>query len=202
KAMAGIREVRLVRLAARLNGDMRGLSSAKTGWRRSGAAASRPKVRLFGRVDAPLCGRPAKKQSRNEQHHAGDFGVRSCGDGALHLGPLTWAQPGASCRPPEILRPAIVEVLDDPLATTQLGDTVLAAQPFQNDANLIFSREVAPRRAADVLQHLCRRLFHRPGFLSHLRSLTATMSQKSCLPQTPNSVSRVLTACATSELPS
>jgi hypothetical protein len=99
--MAGTREVRLVRLAARLNGDMRGLSSAKTGWRRSGAAARRPKVRLFGRVDAPLCGRPAKKQSRNEQHHAGDFGVRSCGDGALHLGPLTWAQPGASCRPPE-----------------------------------------------------------------------------------------------------
>src|ERR1700704_4732624 len=95
--MAGTREVRLVRLAARLNGDMRGLSSAKTGWRRSGAAARRPKVRLFGRVDAPLCGRPAKKQSRNEQHHAGDFGVRSCGDGALHLGPLTWAQRNLTC---------------------------------------------------------------------------------------------------------
>src|SRR5713226_7644697 len=58
------------------NSDMRGLSSAKTGWWRSGAAARRPKVRLLGRVDAPLCGRPAKKQSRNERHHAGNFGVR------------------------------------------------------------------------------------------------------------------------------
>ena len=67
---------RLVLLAAPHNGDMRGLSSAKTGWRRSGAAARRPKVRLLGRVDAPLCGRPAKKQSRNEQHHGSDFGVR------------------------------------------------------------------------------------------------------------------------------
>ena len=37
----------------------------------------RPKVRLLGRVDAPLCGRPAKKQSRNERHHGGDFGVRT-----------------------------------------------------------------------------------------------------------------------------
>src|SRR5204863_3831158 len=72
KELAGTRE-RFVLLAAPHNGDMRGLSSAKTGWRRSSAAARRPKVRLFGRVDAPLCGRPTKKQSRNEQHHAGDF---------------------------------------------------------------------------------------------------------------------------------
>ena len=63
-------------LPASHNGDMRGLSSANTGWWRSRAAARRPKVRLLGRVDAPLCGRPANKQSRNEQHHAGDFGVR------------------------------------------------------------------------------------------------------------------------------
>jgi hypothetical protein len=27
-----------------------------------------------------------------------------------------------------------------------------------------------PRCTADGLQHLCRRFFHRPGFLSHLRS--------------------------------
>src|SRR6267154_139125 len=75
KAVAGTRK-RLVLLAAPHNGDMRGLSSAKAGWWRSGTAARRSKVRLLGRVDAPLCGRPAKKQSRNEQHDAGDFGVR------------------------------------------------------------------------------------------------------------------------------
>src|SRR5262249_62104186 len=69
-----------------------GLSSAKTGWRRSGAAARWSKVRLLGRFDAPLCGRRAKKQSRDEQHDAGDFGVRPWGDGALHLRPLTRAQ--------------------------------------------------------------------------------------------------------------
>ena len=33
----------------------------------------------------------------------------------------------------EVLRPAIVQVLRDPLAATQLGNAVLAAQAFQND---------------------------------------------------------------------
>jgi hypothetical protein len=55
--------------------------------------------------------------------------------------------------------------------SAELGDTVLAAQSFQYDADLVFSREVSPRRAADVLQDLCRRFSHRHGFLSHLRSL-------------------------------
>src|SRR6476661_2830314 len=36
----------------------------------------------------------------------------------------------------EVLRPAIVQVLRDPLAATQLGNTVLAAQAFQNDPDL------------------------------------------------------------------
>src|SRR5207253_1005418 len=71
----------------------------------------------------------------------------------------------------KVLRPAIIEVLDNPLATAELGDTVLAAQSFQHDPDLVFSREVSPRRAADVLQHLCGRFIHRHGFLYHLRSL-------------------------------
>ena len=39
-----------------------------------------------------------------------------------------------------------------------------------NNAELIFRREVPPRRATDVLHDLCRRFFLQHGFLSHLRS--------------------------------
>src|ERR1700730_11453039 len=71
----------------------------------------------------------------------------------------------------KVFRPAVIKVLDDPLAAAELGDTVLAAQAFQYNADLIFRREVPPRRATDVLHDLCRRFFLRHGFLSHLRSL-------------------------------
>src|SRR5689334_23208456 len=66
----------------------------------------------------------------------------------------------------KVLRLAIIQVLDNPLAPTELGDTVLAAQSFQHDADLVFGRKVSPRRSTDVLHHLCRRFLHRPGFLS------------------------------------
>jgi hypothetical protein len=39
------------------------------------------------------------------------------------------------------------------------------------DADLVFRREVSPRRAPDILYDLCRRFLRRHGFLSHLRSL-------------------------------
>src|SRR5262249_47147920 len=71
----------------------------------------------------------------------------------------------------KVFRPAIIEVLDDPLAAAQLGDAVLAAQAFQYNADLVFRREVSPRRATDLLHHFCRRFFLQHGFLSHLRSL-------------------------------
>src|SRR3981081_2669406 len=71
----------------------------------------------------------------------------------------------------KVFRPAVIEVLDDPLAAAKLGDTVLAAQAFQHDADLVFSREVSSRRTTDVLLDLCRRFFPRQRFLSHLRSL-------------------------------
>src|SRR5262245_51498776 len=70
----------------------------------------------------------------------------------------------------KVFRPAIIKVLDDPLAAAELGDAVLAAQAFQYDADLVFRREVSPRRATDLLHHFCRRFFLRHGFLSHLRS--------------------------------
>ncbi len=38
----------------------------------------------------------------------------------------------------KVFRPAIIKVLDDPLAAAELGDTVLAAQAFQYNADLVF----------------------------------------------------------------
>src|ERR1700716_3554174 len=46
---------------------------------------------------------------------------------------------------------------------------------------ILFSAEKCRRVARRLFFTLCRRFFHRHGFLSHLRSLT--MSQKSSLPQ-------------------
>src|SRR5262249_36350421 len=71
----------------------------------------------------------------------------------------------------KVFRPAVIEVLDDPLAAAELGDAVLAAQAFQYNADLVFRREVSPRRATDLLHDFCRRFFLRHGFLFHLRSL-------------------------------
>jgi hypothetical protein len=45
-----------------------------------------------------------------------------------------------------------------------LGDTVLAAQPIQDDADLVFRRKASPRRATDVLHDLCRRAFSGTDF--------------------------------------
>jgi hypothetical protein len=70
----------------------------------------------------------------------------------------------------EVLRPTVIEVLDDPLAAAKLGDTVLAAQAFQDDADLVFGRKVPPRRATDVFYDLLCRLF-RPARISVSSSL-------------------------------
>ena len=37
-----------------------------------------------------------------------------------------------------------------PLAAAELGDALLAAQPFQHDADLLFSQKVSTRRLPDV----------------------------------------------------
>jgi hypothetical protein len=67
----------------------------------------------------------------------------------------------------KLLRPPIIEVLDDPLAAAKLGDTVLAAKPLKHDADLVLSRKMPPRRPADILHNPCRRISNRNGFLSH-----------------------------------
>src|SRR5436305_12431267 len=70
----------------------------------------------------------------------------------------------------KLLRPAVIEVLDDPCAATQLSDTVFAARTAQHDADLLLRRKLTPGGAADLLRALFRRLLHRPGLRSHLRS--------------------------------
>src|SRR5215475_6997369 len=70
----------------------------------------------------------------------------------------------------KVLRPAVIEVLDNSFAPAQLGDAVLAAQPLQHDTDLVFGRKMPPGRPADSLHNLISRLSYRPGFLSHLRS--------------------------------
>src|SRR5205085_7778762 len=70
----------------------------------------------------------------------------------------------------KLFRPAIIQVLDNPLTATQLGDAVLAAQPRQHDADLLLRRKLPPRGAPNLLHNLLCRFLNRPGFLSHLRS--------------------------------
>ena len=88
----------------------------------------------------------------------------------------------------EVLRLAIVQVLRDPLAATQLGNAVLAAQAFQNDPDLLLGRRVLARRPSDVLNNLLSCFLRCPGLLSHLRSVNVTMSQKLSLIQSARSV--------------
>src|SRR5208282_699939 len=71
----------------------------------------------------------------------------------------------------EVLRPAVIKVLNDSLAAAQLGDALLAAQALQDNADLLFGRELPACRPPDIFHDLFRRFLHRPGFLSHLRSL-------------------------------
>src|SRR3954453_9224236 len=67
---------------------------------------------------------------------------------------------GRSCRIPgkpalaslkELLRPAVVQAFSNPLASAQLGNAGFTANAVQHDPDLVFSRIVLPRRAADVL---------------------------------------------------
>src|SRR6516225_1233416 len=85
----------------------------------------------------------------------------------------------------ELLRPAVIHRGGDAFPAAQLRDALLAAQSFQHNADLLFGRILLPRRPADVADKLLGRTSGGNGFLSHLRSLAATMSQKSSVPQVP-----------------
>jgi hypothetical protein len=42
----------------------------------------------------------------------------------------------------ELLRPTVIQVPDDSLEAAELSDALLAAQPFEDDADLFFGREL------------------------------------------------------------
>ena len=68
----------------------------------------------------------------------------------------------------ELLGPAIIEVLGDAFLAAQLGDAVLAAQPVQDDADLLLSGELPPGGTSDVPN----------GLLRALRSLLVSLSHR------------------------
>src|SRR5262245_316266 len=92
----------------------------------------------------------------------------------------------------ELLRPGVIHALGDAFAPAKLGDRGFAAKAIEHNADLLFRPMVLPSCASDVADNAFRRRGRGLGFLSHLRSLAATMSQKSSLPQATSSVSRVL----------
>ena len=61
--------------------------------------------------------------------------------------------------PPEVIQHgrSVTQALGDALLPAQLGDTVLAAQAFQHNPDIVFRREMPPGRPTDVLDHLLRR---------------------------------------------
>src|SRR5580700_5459552 len=61
--------------------------------------------------------------------------VRGCCAGRIAGEPLL---PGLK----EVFRPAVIQILDDPFTTAQLGDALLAAQALQHNADLLFCREL------------------------------------------------------------
>ncbi len=71
----------------------------------------------------------------------------------------------------EVLRPAVIEVLVDPLTAAQLGDAVLTAQALQNDPDLLFGTKMPARCTPDVLHDLLSRGFLAMCIPSHLQSL-------------------------------
>jgi hypothetical protein len=50
----------------------------------------------------------------------------------------------------EGFRPAVIQILDDPLTAAELGDALFAAQALQHNADLVLRRKMSSRRAADV----------------------------------------------------
>src|SRR6476469_7029588 len=70
--------------------------------------------------------------------------------------------------------------------------SAIDVSPRDHNADLLFSRVVLPGCPPDVADKRLGRRRGGVGFLSHLRSLRATMSQKSSVPQAISFVSQVL----------
>src|SRR5262249_27853967 len=70
-------------------------------------------------------------------------------------------------RLPKTLRPTVVQVLIDPFLAAQLSNTVLAAQAFQHDADLLFSGMMPVCGSANILDCLFSALRYALARLSH-----------------------------------
>src|SRR3974390_3372420 len=92
----------------------------------------------------------------------------------------------------ELLRPRVIHALGDAFAPAEFGDRSFAAQAVKHDADLLFDRVMLAGCAPNVADKGLRRSRRRAGFLSHLRSLGTTMSQKSSVPQAASCVSMVV----------
>jgi len=76
-----------------------------------------------------------------------------------------------------------VTIGGDTFPAAQLGNAVLTSQAIQDNAELFLRRMTLARGAADVIDNLLRGRGAASGFLSHLRSMMATMNQKSSVVQ-------------------
>jgi hypothetical protein len=89
----------------------------------------------------------------------------------------------------KFLRPAVIQVLDDPLAAAQLGDAVLAARP-DSTMRIFSSAENWRRVARRISLTTCSAgSFTGPNFCPIFAPSMATMGQKSSPPQPALSVS-------------
>src|SRR5690606_26129121 len=98
----------------------------------------------------------------------------------------------------ELFRPGVIQALRDAFFAAQLGNAVLAAQPIEHDANLVFGREVPSGLTPNILHNplsrgLCRRFFQ-GGLGLHLRSFVTTTKPQPSLNHNLKSVPLVLTA--------
>jgi hypothetical protein len=89
---------------------------------------------------------PHPNQQSARAHHARDGGTGGItGQAAL---------PGFH----ELLRPDVVQAVGDTFLAAELSNTVIAAQAFQHDPDLVLGREVTPGRPPDILHHMLGRL--------------------------------------------
>src|SRR6266540_2909382 len=72
----------------------------------------------------------------------------------------------------ELFRPAVVEVLVDPFLAAQLSNAVLAAQAFQHNADLLFSRMMPACGSANIPDCLFSAVRYALARLSHRCSST------------------------------
>ena len=63
----------------------------------------------------------------------------------------------------KLFRPSVVEVLGDAFFAAELGDAVLAAQAFDDDADFLLGREVPPSGSPNVPDGFLRALRTLPG---------------------------------------